>query len=145
LADSSLFAQAGWSINDTVGGATIYSDGVGSGNTHQTFSQDFGDFGHPVHVLLTANQAYRVSMFVDAAATAGTFGAEAMAFADPVFSFEPGVGPEYSLRFSDGIVNIAPAAPSAAPEPGTVSLLGTSLLAIVCVLRHCGDSRAKKL
>lgn len=143
-ADSNLFAKATWSIEDTVGGQTIYSDGISSGNTHGLFSEDFGDFGHPIHLTLTANHAYRVTMFADAAATAGHLGGEALAFADPVFAFEPGVSPDYSFRFSDGIVNMAPAASFSVPEPGTLSLLATSLLATVCLLRRYGDSRAKK-
>jgi hypothetical protein len=38
----------------------------------------------------------------------------ATAFVDPVFSFGPGVGSEYSLVFSEGFGNSAPV-----PEPST--------------------------
>ena len=90
------------------------------------------NFGHTVNFTLSANQVYKVTMVADAFAAAGSSGtlAFASAFIDPIFSFGPGVGPEYSFLLSDGIGNGAPI-----PEPSAFVLLITGTLALVGLFR----------
>src|SRR5262249_1316951 len=92
---------------------------------HGAFSDEFSVLEG---VNVTANRIYRVTMFANAEAAGGEFGASSLALVDPVFSFAPGVDPAYSLNFAEGIGN------SSVPEPGSIVLLGTGALA-VCLAR----------
>ena len=92
----------------------IVEGGITTPSLTGSFSQSFSE-SHDL--MLTANQVYRVTMVADASARA----ASATAFIDPVFSFGPGVGPEYSFHFSDGILNV--------PEPDPLALIGVGMIA----------------
>jgi hypothetical protein len=108
---------------DTIGGTTIIpEEGINTPSLTGSFSQSFGQTHE---LMLTANQVYKVTTTVSAGARAGS----ASAFIDPIFSFGPGAGQEYSFNFSDGIGN-API-----PEPGTNLLLSAGLLVVSTLSR----------
>jgi hypothetical protein len=96
-------------------------------------------FRDTVGVTVPANRVLTLSLFAEVSVAAGSgrdgipVGGKGAAIIDPVFSFGPGVGPEYSFVFSEGVGNepFALAPPfTAAPEPGTLALLATGLLAV---------------
>ena len=122
-ANASGHAHAGWSLIDLSlsGGPTIFSEELTAGPG--TFSDGFN---HVRGLILTANDVYRVTMVAEASATGGEFGASAQALIDPVFSFAPEADPGYSFVFSDGIGNTV----AAAPEPGTIGLLGAGVMVV---------------
>jgi hypothetical protein len=66
-------------------------------------------------------------MVADALPAAGSSGTQAFAsaFIDPVFSFGPGVGSEYSFLLSEGVGNAVPI-----PEPNASALLLAGVLAV---------------
>jgi hypothetical protein len=80
----------------------------------------FDSFHENIPLTVRTNQALNLTLFADLAARGGitTDGVEVagqgFAYIDPVFSFGPGVGPEYSFVFSEGVGN---SAVSFAPEP----------------------------
>ena len=140
LVDASGRAQAGaqpgagsfaltalWSITNVSSGVTVFSEGIQTPQLSGSFADSFD---HPDSLELTANQRYRVRLLADAAIAIGfTNGAVRFAFAriDPVFSFAPGVGPEYSFVFSEGIGN---SRTSSVPKPSTFTLMVAGLLAL---------------
>jgi hypothetical protein len=116
--------RASWSIT---GPSVSFAEGLvppmGSGNF-------FDRFDHVVGFNMIANRAYTVELFADIGIANGvTNGARGggYAYIDPVFSFDPGVGPEYSFVFSEGVGN-API--SSVPEPSTFALLAAGLLTV---------------
>ena len=114
-----------WSLEGpNLGPQGIFSEGIDTGQLSGIFNQNFG---HTVNLTLSANQVYKVTMVADAFAAAGSSGtlAFASAFIDPIFSFGPGVGPEYSFLLSDGIGNSAPI-----PEPGSLVFLLAGMFAL---------------
>ena len=125
LASGSFALQAAWSISEAISGTTVFSDeGIHTPELTGSFADSFE---HTRLLDLTTNQRYRVRLIADAAVANGSskFGPSfAFSIIDPVFSFAPGVGPEYSFVFSEGVGN----APSV-PEPGTLGLLCVGLLA----------------
>ena len=126
--DTGGFAlTAMWSITNANTGITVFSEGIQT----PELSGSFGDsFDHTDSLVLTANQRYSVRLVADAAIANGfTNGAVGFAFAliDPVFSFGPGVGPEYSFVFSEGIGN---SRTSSVPKPSTFTLIVAGLLAL---------------
>jgi len=124
---------ASWRLEDvTLGLAPVFSEGIDSGLLRGSFNETFG---HTVDLTLTANHLYRVTMAANSFAAAGSSGTDAFgsAFIDPVFSFGPGVGPEYSLLISDGVGN------SAAPEPASLLLSGGAIAALA-LFRRCRSS-----
>jgi len=115
---------ASWSIEDASSGVIVFFEGIQTPQLSGSFSDSFD---HTVSLNLTANQKYRVRMVADAAIANGiTNGGIGSAFAriDPVFSFAPGVGPEYSFVFSEGVGN------SPVPEPSIFALMAAGLLAV---------------
>jgi hypothetical protein len=125
---------ASWSITNAISGVTVFSEGIQT----PALSGSFGDsFDHTDSLVLTANQRYSVRLVADAAIANGfTNGAVGFAFAliDPVFSFGPGVGPEYSFVFSEGIGNVRPS--SSVPKPSTFTLIVAGLLALRLVRKR---------
>lgn len=104
-----------WSFETISGIPVIAEEGISTPSLTGAFSQSFGE----THALmLNANQVYRVRITADAGARGGS----AMAFIDPIFAFGPGVGPEYSFEFSEGIANV--------PEPASSALLAVGLACI---------------
>jgi hypothetical protein len=97
----------------------------------------FDDSFHEIRELtVRTNQALNLTLFAEVAARGGTMmiggvpvevGTTGIAYIDPVFSFGPGVGPEYSFVFSDGVGNVPI---SSVPEPSTLALLAAGLLAV---------------
>jgi uncharacterized protein (TIGR03382 family) len=129
-----------WSITNASSGITVFSEGIQT----PELPGSFGDsFDHIDSLVLTANQRYRVRLVADAAIANGfTNGAVGFAFAliDPVFSFGPGVGPEYSFVFSEGIGNVRN---SSVPKPGTFTLIVAGLLALG-LFRRRGPARPNR-
>ena len=118
--------HATWKLTDaSLNFAPVFEEGV---HANQNSVED--SFNHQVVLELSANHVFRVTLFADVFFNSGKFGASGQAFMDPVFSFAPGVGPEYSFRFADGIGN------SAVPEPGSVLLLSTGATAIGLLRRR---------
>ena len=105
---------------ETVGGTPVVAEeGISTPALTGSFSDSFAN-AH--ELMLAANQVYTVTMLVNAGARGGS----ASAFIDPIFSFGPGVGPEYSFAFSEGIGNAA----LPVPEPEASLLLSAGLLAM---------------
>jgi hypothetical protein len=125
LASGSFALQAAWSLSEAINGTTMFSDeGIHTPQLNGSFADSFQ---HTKLLDLTTNQRYRVRLIADAAVANGSdkFGPSfAFSIVDPVFSFAPGVGPEYSFAFSQGVGNV----PSV-PEPGTLRLLAVSVVA----------------
>jgi PEP-CTERM motif len=118
--------KAQWRLEDVnLGLAEVFSEGINTPALQGSFNDSFN---HSVELTLQGGHLYRVTMVADAFAGAGSSAtpAFASAFIDPVFSFGPGVGSEYSFLFSAGIGNSAPV-----PEPATWALLATGVLALV--------------
>ena len=124
-----LLLQSNWGIEDVVLGP-VFSDAIDSGVQHDDFARNFSP---EWSVSVTANHIHRVTMFVDVEAGGGKFGANAIAFIDPIFSFAPGVDPAYSFQFSEGIGN---SSIPAVPEPSSVVLLSTGAIAIGLLRRR---------
>ena len=121
-----------WRFATTSGVPLFAEEGISTPFLTGAFSQSFGGTHD---LVLTANQAYVVTLLVNVGARGGS----ASAFIDPIFSFGPGVGAEYSFLFSEGIGN----GPVAVPEPQTYLLLGAGLLlmrALSRVQRARGDA-----
>lgn len=118
---ASFVLQATWSLE---GNGTLIGGGIETGLIHSAFSDEFSRLES---VMLTANRIYRVTMFANAEAAGGEFGASSLALVDPVFSFGPGVDPAYSFHFADGIGN------SSIPEPGSMVLLSTGAIAVFVI------------
>jgi hypothetical protein len=126
---------ASWLIENASSGVTVFSEGIQTPQLSGTFSDSFD---HTVSLNLTANQRYRVRMVADAAIANGfTNGGFGTAFAriDPVFSFAPGVGPEYSFVFSEGVGN-SPASPAPVPGLSTFALMAAGLLTLGMFLKR---------
>ena len=132
LLSGDLFAgfamKATWQFESIAGTPVFAADGITTPALTGSFSQSFGA-SH--EFMLTANQAYKVTMVV----SAGARGGSASAFVDPIFSFGAGVGDEYAFLFSEGIGN-TPLVP--VPEPETWLLLSAGLLAMRGLLRRKG-------
>jgi len=122
-----------WRLEDAnLGLQTVFSEGIDTGQLSGIFNESFGQ---TVALTLTANHVYRVTMVADAFAAAGSSGTSAFAtaFIDPIFSFAPGVRPEYSFLLSEGVGN---SAATSVPEPNSFALLITCLIALgLCRLR----------
>lgn len=113
--------KAQWRLEDVgLGLAEVFAEGINTPALKGIFNETFG---HTVNLTLTAGHIYRVTLVADAFAGAVDSGTRtfASAFIDPVFTFGPGVGPEYSFHFSDGIGN------SPIPLPGALFLMGSAL------------------
>jgi len=132
-----MSVKATWRIEDkTLGLVPIFGEGIDVGSLQSQFEDNFT---HTVGLTLAANHVYRVTLVADASASGGDFGAFARAVIDPVFSFAPGTDPAYSFLFSDGIGNSV----ASVPEPGTLFLLGTAVLAIGLLRRGSGTNALK--
>ena len=131
LANGGFALQATWSITDAVTEVIAFSEGIQT----PELTGSFGDsFDHTVSVDLTTNQRYRVRLIADAGIANGCvlncgFGF-AFARIDPVFSFAPGVGPEYSFVFSEGVGNSPGVGVSPVPEPSSFALMVAGLLTV---------------
>jgi hypothetical protein len=122
-----------WSLSDvTLGLSPVFSEGIDTPQLSGIFNESFG---HTVDLTLIANHVYLVEMVADASVAAGSSGTLgfATAFIDPLFSFGPDVGPEYSFHFSEGIGN------SAVPEQGSPLVPGMAI--VVLGLFHCVVSK----
>jgi len=119
-----------WSITTASTGVTVFSEGIQTPELSGSFSDSFD---HTVSIDLTANQRYRVRLIADAGINNGCpfcgFGT-AFARIDPVFSFAPGVGPEYSFVFSEGVGNSPVDGTSPVPEPSTFALMAAGLFTV---------------
>jgi hypothetical protein len=121
--------RASWSLTDaTLGFAPVFEEGLQA--TQESIEDEFD---HQVNLSMAVNHVFRVTLFADVFFNSGKFGAHGLAFMDPVFSFAPGVGPEYSFRFADGIGNGTVAA---VPEPASALLLCVGVTAIGLVGRR---------
>lgn len=119
---TSFALKALWRIDDVnLGLANVFNEGIDTPALQGIFNESFG---HSVNLTLTAGHVYRVTLTADASAGAVDSDTQtfATAFIDPVFSFGPAVGPEYSFHFSDGIGN------SPVPLPGSLVLLAPALV-----------------
>lgn len=126
LSSGDAFAGFAMTISsrfETISGTPLIpEEGISTGSQTGSFNQGLG----ATHdLMLAANQVYKVTMLVNVGARA----ASATAFIDPIFTFGPGVGQEYSFNFSDGIGN-API-----PEPETYLLLSAGLLVVLALSR----------
>jgi hypothetical protein len=116
--DSSSTLGAGFVSTPGVGGAVIAEGGSSmSGGFNETGT--YSEF---------TNIVYEVSLNEDIQ-SAGNGGASSSAFIDPIITVPAG----YELEFSPGIGNSEPA--TGVPEPSSVILLLTALLAVALALR----------
>jgi hypothetical protein len=123
--------RASWSLTDaSLGFAPVFEEGL-----HATQDSIEDEFDHQVNLSMAVNHVFRVTLFADVFFNSGKFGARGQAFMDPVFSFAPGVGPEYSFRFADGIGN---GKVDTVPEPASALLLCVGVTAIGLVRRRSG-------
>ena len=125
LGNGSFALKATWEIANTVGGTPLFVEG--GIVTPQRSGNFFDSFEDVVNLDLVANQRYTVTMFADAGIANGfTNGAagSARAFVDPIFTFGPGVGSEYSFVFSEGVGN------TLVPEPSSYAFMAAGLLAL---------------
>jgi hypothetical protein len=122
--------KATWALQTTQG-FDIFSDGLNLPFTNTGGLID--EFSYTKSFSLTANRVYRIRMDVNAEAAASTLPASSFALIDPVFSFAPGVDPGYTFQFGDGIGN---SRASAVPEPGSLVLLGASVVAFGLLRRR---------
>ncbi|MGE0386283.1 MAG: hypothetical protein AB7Q97_16270 [Gammaproteobacteria bacterium] len=126
---TSFALKALWRIDDVnLGLAQVFAEGIETPALQGSFSESFG---HSVDLMLTAGHIYRVTLTADAAAGAVDSDSQtfAAAFIDPVFSFGPGIGPEYTFHFSEGIGN------SPVPLPGTLLLIAPALAGLLRFVR----------
>jgi len=129
---ASFAVESRWDLLDF--GSSLAGDDIRSGQLSGSFSKNFD---HTVSLTLMANHVYTVFMLADAAAAATLEGsrATARAFIDPIFSLGPGVDPQsYTFVLSEGIGNARPTA--VVPEPGTLTLLSASVLALGVLRRR---------
>lgn len=126
LGGGSFVLQAQWFLENPFTGAVIFADPENI-QTPQISDVFFDSFDHKVSVNLPANQRIRVKLIADAGiangVTNGGIGS-AYAFVDPVFSFGPSVGSEYSFVFSENVGNLP------IPEPTTYALMAAGLLGL---------------
>lgn len=116
----SFLLKSTWKLESSSG--VVISGGIET----PTFSDHFYDTYREKHDLfLLPNRRFKVSMFADIFLAPGGPGGSGYAFVDPLFTFGPGVGPEYSFAFSPGVGNTAPV-----PEPHSFVLMAAGLLAL---------------
>ena len=122
LGTGAFALKATWTITNTVGGTPLFVEG--GIVTPQLSGNFFDSFEDVVQLDLVANQRYRVTLVADAGIANGfTNGAagSARAFVDPIFTFGPSVGSEYSFVFSEGVGN------TLVPEPSTYVFMAVGL------------------
>jgi hypothetical protein len=121
--------RALWSLEDGFSGALLFSDGIETPQLTGAFSDSFD---RTVDLTVAANRRFRVNLLADV----GIRGGSGSAFVDPIFSFGPGVGSEYSFVFSDGVGNtrvVQEPPPTAVTEPRTLALSGLALMALAFI------------
>jgi len=141
LGSGSFTLKATWSLSNVAGGTPLFLEG--GIVTPQRSDAFFDSFDDLVTLSLTANQRISVTLVADVGIANGfTNGASgsARAFVDPVFSFAPGVGPEYSFVFSPGVGNLPI---SAVPEPPVFVLMAAGLLTVALRLRPGRRGRSR--
>jgi hypothetical protein len=121
LGSGTFSLKATWSLASADG--TLFVEG---GVDEVAGSANYFDSFHDVQsIFMTVNQRHTVRLVADTfVATGTTNGASGggYSFVDPVFSFGPGVGPEYSFLFSEGVGNLP------VPEPHAFLLMAAGLL-----------------
>ncbi|MES2198025.1 MAG: PEPxxWA-CTERM sorting domain-containing protein [Pseudomonadota bacterium] len=94
----------------------VYAPHAGTAFISGQASPDHEEFGINGFYSFQTNSIYTVSLW---ATTISGFGQPASAWVDPVFTLDPLLSDNYSLAFSDGIVN----AVAAVPEPSTWAMM----------------------
>jgi hypothetical protein len=89
-------------------------------------------FDTPMSFIVDANAEYAVGLSV--VSQTATTGVVADASIDPVITIDPAFQSAYSLVLSPGVSNLAPTA--IAPEPGSLLLVGTGVVAVAGVVRR---------
>jgi len=115
--------------SSTLGAGFVSTPGVGGAVIAEAGSTMSGGFNETGTYSEFTNIVYEVSLKEDIQ-SAGNGGASSSAFIDPVITVPNG----YELEFSPGIGNSEPA--TGVPEPSSVILLVTALLAVALVLRR---------
>ncbi|MBS1825041.1 MAG: PEP-CTERM sorting domain-containing protein [Acidobacteria bacterium] len=120
---SGFALKALWRFEDLSTASLLVNDeGINTPALTGSFSESFAK---TYDMMLTVGHVYRVTLVADVGAGPGSSGkASGTAFIDPIFTFGPGVGPEFSFNLSDGIGN------SGVPEPGTLGLMVAGALGI---------------
>jgi hypothetical protein len=130
-----LFDEATWSISSASSGATLDEGGIVTPQQSGNFFDFFADL---VSLDLTPNRRFKVKLVADVGVangfTNGGIGS-GRASVDPVFSFAPSVGPEYSFVFSEGVGNLP------IPEPQTVTLMAAGLLILIVITERLRSRR----
>lgn len=124
--------KSAWRLEDLSAAALLVNDeGIITPGLQGSFSETFAK---TYELLLTVGHIYRITLVADVGAAAGSgetaFGS---AFIDPLFTFGPGVGPEFSFDFSEGIGN---AAGAATPEPGWMGVMGLMVVTVIGVKKR---------
>jgi hypothetical protein len=152
-------ATAQVSLETDIGSETSANIDLGTASADITYSPDSGPtftesntFTSPVFETVTSDLLQSITMtassyvYFDLGEDEGLGAGSAQAIVDPYVAIDPSfpLADEFSLVFSPYIAN-AVAAPAAVPEPPTLVLMSSAVIALAIVKRRRRSRRAERL